>query len=309
MSKYLTIAESQKILGLSKSKVYELKNDPHVKEILGRDIIWEKNPERYLEDDIIILKEKLKRHNTKIICFTAFKGGVGKTTSSGEVGAILAQKGYQTLLIDLDYTQCNLTSDFGEEDEFEGKTLYDVFRMAKTIDEVIHNSRIDNLYYIPGSIRLSEYQAGQLKRTILKEKLEKTNFDFIIIDLPPSINDATFWGLNAATEAYIPVIPDKYSLKGIESNIMTINITKEQTNPKLQLKGLFVTMAQKGTTVAELIKEVVSDKSLPWLNVIIPRRQEVVNARNNGHFVAEINPNSDLIKEYNKLVEVILNGR
>ena len=156
MGEFCSAKEVEEILKLSKNKVYALKDDPIVVQYLGHKIDFIDNPLRYRKEDV----EKLKHYYTKdretrIICFPAHKGGIGKTTSTGEIGVLLAQNGYKTLLMDFDIDQQNLSFDFAEDKavndfgnllQYSGKTIYEWLKGLKLVNECISSTRIENSF-------------------------------------------------------------------------------------------------------------------------------------------------------------------
>ncbi|MDR0676657.1 MAG: AAA family ATPase, partial [Elusimicrobiota bacterium] len=219
-----------------------------------------------------------------IIAVANQKGGVGKTTTSVNLSASLAYLGAETLLIDMD-SQANCTSGLGFEKNNIKKTIYDVIIGEKNIEEVILPTDIDWLDIIPASIDLvgAEVEIIQLeeKEYILKNALKKIayQYDYIIIDCPPSLGMLTLNSLNASNNVLIPIQCEYYALEGLGQLLNTIKAVKEHFNKELDIEGVVMTMFDSRVN---LNKEVIENVKKYFLqkvcNTIIPRNIKLAEA-------------------------------
>ena len=182
----------------------------------------------------------------KVISIANQKGGVGKTTTTVNLGTILARKGKKVLLIDAD-PQGNATSGLGVEKEVEFST-YDVLVNDTEIDDAIQETIIKNLKVCPSNINLAgaevELVSMMSREQRLKEKLEEARekFDYILIDCPPSLGLITLNSFTASDSVLIPVQCEYYALEGLGQLINTINLVKKHLNKNIQIKGALLTM-------------------------------------------------------------------
>ena len=183
----------------------------------------------------------------KIISFCNQKGGVGKTTSAVNVAASLGILGYKVLLIDLD-PQGNATSGVGISKKTLKASINDVILGDVTAAEAIRTTDFENLDIIPANIALAGaeynlYEDGGNER-IIKEALEpiKDNYDYIIVDCPPSLSMLTVNSMVASDGIVIPMQCEFYALEGLSQLTVTVNKIKQNFNPKLNITGLLITM-------------------------------------------------------------------
>lgn len=203
---------------------------------------------------------------THIISIANHKGGVGKTSSTQNIGAGLAREGKKVLLLDID-PQANLSDSAGlGEAEV---SIYDL--MADKTDQIPLYQINENLHIIPANLDLSvaevEFSGRTSREKILLKKVVQpigNNYDYILIDCPPSLGLLTINALTASTEVYIPLDAEYFSMKGLDKLMYIIDLIKEDLNPQLNVSGVFVTkfdsrMVLKNN-VLELIKEDFGDR-------------------------------------------------
>ena len=197
----------------------------------------------------------------KVISIANQKGGVGKTTTTVNLGTILAKKGKKVLLIDAD-PQGNATSGLGVEKNVEF-SLYDVLVNETEIETTIQDTMIKNLKVCPSNINLAgaevELVSMMSREQRLKEKLEeiKDLFDYILIDCPPSLGLITLNSFTASDSVLIPVQCEYYALEGLGQLLNTINLVKKHLNKDIQIEGALLTMYDIRTNLSnQVVKEV-----------------------------------------------------
>ena len=235
------------------------------------------------------------------------KGGVAKTTSTFNIGAILAEKGKRVLLVDLD-PQHSLTIALGIDDELT-KSIYNVICEKEDINNVILEVS-ENLYIAPSNLELSiaELQLVSMmaRESILKKALDKVkdNYDIILIDCPPSLSLLTVNALVASNEVIVPTATDYLSYKGLELLIDTINNVKENLNEDLKIKGVIATMYDKRTKHANEVLEALNDEFnvLGTVKISVVAKDSVLA---NEPLISFAKSN-DITKEYIKIAEELL---
>ena len=235
------------------------------------------------------------------------KGGVAKTTSTFNIGAILAEKGKKVLLVDLD-PQHSLTIALGIDDELT-KSIYNVICEKEDINNVILEVS-ENLYIAPSNLELSiaELQLVSMmaRESILKKALDKVkdNYDIILIDCPPSLSLLTVNALVASNEVIVPTATDYLSYKGLELLVDTINNVKENLNEDLKIKGVIATMYDKRTKHANEVLEALNDEFnvLGIVKISVAAKDSVLA---NEPLISFAKSN-DITKEYIKIAEELL---
>jgi chromosome partitioning protein len=247
-----------------------------------------------------------------IISFANQKGGVGKTTTTISIGSGLAAKGKKVLLVDLD-PQSNLTSGIGIDKMREYKSTYDVLIQDHEISNVFLSTDIPNLFIVPSRIDLAaseiELVSKISREKILKEKLEKVkdDFDYILIDCPPSLGLLTINSLVASDGVVIPVQCEYFALEGISQLINTVNLVKKSLNPDLDVSGVVMTMFDARTKLSvEVVNEVQKYFKEKLFNTIIPRNVRISESPSFGKPIDKYDPSSIGAKSYTKLAEEFL---
>jgi len=216
----------------------------------------------------------------RIIALMNQKGGVGKTTTTVNLGAALAEAGKKVLLIDLD-PQSHLSINYGLEPSAEVVSLYHVLIEERSLLEAIHQAA-PNIALIPSSIDLAAAEIELVsvlgREQILKKRLESAqpDFDYVLLDCPPSLGLLTLNALSVANEVIIPMQPHFLALQGVGKLLETVHLVSRRMNPGLKVAGIVLTMWDSQT---KLSGEVVNDlnsfietakgKPLPWANARI----------------------------------------
>ncbi|MBO4706728.1 MAG: ParA family protein [Spirochaetaceae bacterium] len=249
----------------------------------------------------------------KIYVFVNQKGGVGKTTSAINIGAYLAEAGKKVLLVDFD-SQGNMSSGVGLS---KGKpTIYELMAGQASVEQVIRHTAVDNLDAISASIDLSgaaiELVGQQERDFFLKKSLEpiKNQYDYILIDCPPSLGILTLNGLAAADAVLIPMQCEYFALEGITLLLKTVKKVQKSINPNLTIGGIFFTMYDSRTRLAQqVVTQVKAYFGDSVFNTIIPRNVRLSEAPSHGIPICKYDPNCQGAKSYKSLAEeVILRG-
>ncbi len=247
----------------------------------------------------------------KIISVANQKGGVGKTTTTVNLGTILAKKGKKVLLIDAD-PQGNATSGLGVEKDVE-KSVYDILVNDTEVEEVCEDTMIKNLKVCPSNINLAgaevELVSMMSREQRLKEKLMKVKdeFDFILIDCPPSLGLVTLNAFTASDSVLIPVQCEYFALEGLGQLLNTINLVKKHLNKGLYIEGALLTMYDIRTNLSnQVVKEVKKYFDNKVYKTVIPRNVKLSEAPSYGMPITLYDPKSKGAKSYDKFTKEFL---
>lgn len=255
---------------------------------------------------------------SRVIAIANQKGGVGKTTTSINLSACLAEKGKKVLLIDMD-SQGNTTSGFGSEKNELDKTVYEVLREEVSIEEAIIpvEECFENLFLIPANRNLAGAEIELVTREnmqhILKKQLEpiKDEYDFIVIDCPPALGMLTVNAMTAADSVLVPIQCEFYALDGLSQLIYTIELIQESLNPDLYIEGVVFTMYDARTNLSLQVVENVKDNLKQTIyKTIIPRNVRLAEAPSYGLPINLYDKRSSGAEAYRMLAdEVIENAK
>jgi chromosome partitioning protein len=248
----------------------------------------------------------------KIISICNQKGGTGKTTSAINLATYLAFAGKKTLLLDLD-PQANTTSGIGTNKHNIKKSTYHILLEELEIKDIILNTGVSNLWLAPSNLDLTGAEVElvgalgreyRLKRALSKEK---ENFDFMLIDSPPSLGLLTINALCASDSVLIPVQCEYYALEGLAQLTNTIKLVKDNLNPSLYIEGVILTMADFRTNLTkEIIQETRNYFKEKVYKTIIPRSIRLTEAPSFGKPIALYDRDSIGAQKYEELVKEIL---
>ena len=249
---------------------------------------------------------------SKIIAICNQKGGVGKTTSAINIAVFLAVSGKKVMLIDLD-PQANATSGIGLNKHSITKSTYHVLLEELDISDVLVPTAIPNLFVAPSNLDLTGAEVelvGSLGREYrLKRALEKAReeYDFIIIDSPPSLGLLTINGLCAADSVLVPVQCEYYALEGLTQLNNTIKLVKDNINPNLTIEGVLLTMADFRTNLTkEVIQEARNHFKDKVYKTVIPRNIRLTEAPSFGKPIFLYDKDSLGAEKYEELCREIL---
>lgn len=224
----------------------------------------------------------------RIIAITNQKGGVGKTTTAINLSACLAEAGQQVLLVDFD-PQGNASSGLGIERGDLEKTVYDVLSEEASIEESLVKNIQDHLDLLPSDMNLAgaeiEFQEVEDNEKLLQNCLSKIqqNYDFIIIDCPPSLNILTINAMTAADTVLVPIQCEYYALEGLNQVLKTVDLVKRKLNPQLELEGVVFTMYDARTKLSlEVVESVKNNLNRTIYKTIIPRNVRLAEAPSHG---------------------------
>ena len=248
----------------------------------------------------------------KVITVTNQKGGVGKTTTSINLAFYLAKSGARTLLIDFD-PQGNASSGLGIDKRDLERTMCDVMLGEAKLSDVIIENKAKNLFVAPTIPELAnvEVQMAQLKDKfrILAKSIEEVGneYEYIIIDSPPSLSLLTVNGMIAADYLLLPVQTEFYALEGVAQLLESMNLVKKGVNPKLQLLGVVATMYDKrlalSSQVLAEVKRYFKDKVF---ETVIPRNVRLAEAPSHGVPIGQYDRFSKGAKAYKNLADEVM---
>ena len=247
----------------------------------------------------------------KIISVANQKGGVGKTTTTVNLCAILAKKNKKVLLIDAD-PQGNATSGLGAEKDAEFST-YDILVSDVEIKDAIQDTIIKNLKICPANMNLAgaevELVSMMSREQRLKVKLDeiKDLYDFILIDCPPSLGLITLNSFTASNSVLIPIQCEYFALEGLGQLLNTINLVKKHLNKNIKIEGALLTMYDIRTNLSnQVVKEVKRYFENKVYKTVIPRNVRLSEAPSYGMPITEYDPRSKGAKSYMKFAKEFL---
>ena len=248
----------------------------------------------------------------RIIAVANQKGGVGKTTTSINLSACLAEAGKKVLVIDAD-PQGNTTSGLGLDKNDIEYTIYNVMLGEKTVLEVSQKTCVDGLDIVPSNISLTgaeiELIGKDSREYILKEGVEdiKEKYDFIIIDCPPSLNIITINALSAADTVLVPIQCEYFALEGLEQLLHTIGLVRDRINPHLDIEGIVFTMFDARTNLSlQVVEEVKRSLGQNVYRTIIPRNVRLGEAPSHGLPITLYDGKSKGAESYRLLAEEVI---
>lgn len=224
----------------------------------------------------------------RIIAIANQKGGVGKTTTAINLSACLVEEGKKVLTIDMD-PQGNTTSGLGVEKTDLEHTVYELMLGECTIRKSMVQTEIENLFLIPSNVNLAGAEIELLgieeREYILKNEVDyiQDDFDFIIIDCPPSLNMLTINAMTTANTILVPIQCEYYALEGLSQLIHTIKLVQTRLNPSLEMEGVVFTMYDARTNLSlQVVENVKSNLNTTIYKTIIPRNIRLAEAPSHG---------------------------
>ncbi len=247
----------------------------------------------------------------KVYAVTNQKGGVGKSTTTVNLGAALGRLGYKVLLVDLD-PQGNSTSGFGIDKSTIDACIYDILQMEAEIDDVIIPLEEENLWLVPATLNLAgseiELVSAVSRETRLKNAIAKVGdrFDYVLIDCPPSLGLLTMNALTASDGVVVPIQCEFYALEGIAQLMEVVGVVRKHLNPELDIKGVVLTLFDSrlnlSSQVAEEVKAFFENRVY---ETVIPRNVKLAEAPSFGQSVMEYDPRSAGAEAYLELAKEV----
>ncbi len=250
----------------------------------------------------------------RIIAIANQKGGVGKTTTSVNLGASLADLGYRVLVVDLD-PQGNATTGLGvNAREIEG-SIYDVIMSDTNIEDCIEPTSLKNLFVAPATIDLAGAEIELVPAFSRELKLRRAlheireDYDYILIDCPPSLGLLTVNGLAAADDVLVPIQCEYYALEGLSQLIRNVTLVRTNLNPTLDVRGIVLTMYDARTKLADQVEqEVRTHFGRTVYLTVIPRTVRLSEAPSFGQPIILFDPTSRGAVAYRELAKEVSSG-
>ena len=240
------------------------------------------------------------------------KGGVGKTTTTVNLSAALGAKGQRVLVVDTD-PQGNTTSGFGVDKNNIENTIYELMLDEITTDQCIIKNIVDNVDIIPANVNLAavevELMDKENREYIVKNAIDwvKDQYDFIMVDCPPSLSTLTINSMTAADTVLVPIQCEFYALEGLSQLITTVNLVKERLNPELGMEGIVFTMYDSRNNLSDqVVENVKAHVEEKVYNTLIPRNIRLAEAQSYGMPINKYDPKSAGAVAYDSLADELI---
>ena len=248
----------------------------------------------------------------RAICIANQKGGVGKTTTTINLSSALAAEGKKILVIDID-PQGNTTSGFGIDKNEQPVTVYDVIISDIPINEAVLHVDEAGLDLIPSNVDLAAAEIELIdvegKEYVLSKEVDKIrdNYDFILIDCPPSLSMLTVNAMTTADTVLVPIQCEYYALEGLSQLVRTIELVRERLNPSLQMEGVVFTMYDIRTNLsAQVVENVRAHVEEHIFKTLIPRNIRLAEAPSFGKPINLYEPRSNGAEAYRLLAKEVI---
>ena len=248
----------------------------------------------------------------RIIAVANQKGGVGKTTTTINLSACLSEAGKKVLVIDVD-PQGNTTSGLGIDKNDVDNTVYELMLGEAELKECIYESVMEGLYVIPSNVNLAGAEIELIeideREYILKKITEsiKDEYDFIMLDCPPSLSMLTVNAMTAADTVLVPIQCEYYALEGLSQLMRTIDLVTKKLNPALEMEGVVFTMYDARTNLSlQVVENVKSNLNRTVYKTIIPRNVRLAEAPSHGLPINLYDPKSAGAESYRLLAEEVI---
>lgn len=254
-----------------------------------------------------------RRPLPRIIAFANQKGGVGKTTTTITVGAALAELEYRVLIIDLD-PQGNASTGLGINSRDLESTIYDVLLRDEKLENCIEPTSIKNLFIAPSNLDLAGADIELVSEMGREQRLKKAidaiidQYDYILLDCPPSLGLLTVNGLTAASEIFVPIQCEYFALEGLGQLLRSVDRVSQVLNPTLQVSHIALVMHTHTTLADDVVREVREHFGDKVCTAIVPRSVRVAEAPSHGKPITTFDPTSAAAKAYREIAKEISGG-
>jgi chromosome partitioning protein len=242
------------------------------------------------------------------------KGGVGKTTTAVNLGACLADAGYRTLIVDLD-PQGNASTGLGIDNRNLETSMYDVVMHEAPMENAVEPASIKNLFVAPASLDLAgaeiELVPAFSRELRLRRAIESVldDYDFVLIDCPPSLGLLTVNGLAAANEVLVPIQCEYYALEGLGQLLRNVDLVRRSLNPTLEVSTIICVMYDARTKLADqVVSEVREHFGDKVCRTVVPRTVRLSEAPSFGQPIIQFDPASRGAIAYRELAKEVSGG-
>ncbi|NNE73391.1 MAG: ParA family protein [Acidimicrobiales bacterium] len=250
----------------------------------------------------------------RIIAVANQKGGVGKTTTTVNLGAALAEQGKRVLIVDLD-PQANATTGLGLNPRHLERTTYDVILHDVSIEDCAEASSMRNLFVAPSSLDLAGAEIELVPAFNRERRLQNAlneaavDYDYMLIDCPPSLGLLTINALTAASEVLVPIQCEYYALEGLGQLLRNVELVKKNLNPQLEVRTIVLVMFDARTKLAAQVAKEVRDHFGPTVcRQVIPRSVRLSEAPSFGQSIITFDPTSRGAIAYRELAKEVDDG-
>jgi len=250
----------------------------------------------------------------RVIAIANQKGGVGKTTTTVNLGACLAELGYRTLVVDLD-PQGNASTGLGIDNRGLETSMYHVIMHEVPLENCVEPSSVKNLFVAPASLDLAGAEIELVPAFSRENRLRKAiadvldDYDYVLIDCPPSLGLLTVNGLNAASEVLVPIQCEYYALEGLGQLLRNVDLVKRNLNPQLEVSTIVCVMYDARTKLAEqVVKEVREHFGDKVCRTVVPRTVRLSEAPSFGQSIIQFDPTSRGATAYRGVAKEVSGG-
>jgi chromosome partitioning protein len=250
----------------------------------------------------------------RVIAIANQKGGVGKTTTTVNLGACLAELGYRTLVIDLD-PQGNASTGLGIENRGLETSMYHVIMHEVPLEDCIEPSAVKNLFVAPASLDLAGAEIELVPAFSRENRLRRAiqavldDYDYVLIDCPPSLGLLTVNGLNGANEVLVPIQCEYYALEGLGQLLRNVDLVKRNLNPTLEVSTIVCVMYDARTKLADqVVREVREHFGEKVCRTVVPRTVRLSEAPSFGQPIITFDPSSRGAVAYRELAKEVSRG-